>query len=132
MNNHDSKLQDTLAKYGLQDIMNYEVLWNDFVAQRNWGYKDGKAYHSDGGTFGGVDMIDSYKGKTNLSDPEFKKIYEESRRLKKQFGDTDKATMYSKDKGEIQAQYRIESGKNIIEAIKNFDGSKKSNSSINT
>ena len=123
MNNHDSKLQDVLAKYGLQDIMSYEVLWNDFIAQRNWGYKDGKAYHSDGGTFGGVDMIDSHKGKTNLSDPEFRKIYEESKRLKKQFGDTDKATMYSKEGGQIEAQYRIENGKNIVEAIKDFDGS---------
>jgi len=92
--NKTSKLQDVLTKYGLQDIMSYDVLWPDFTAPRNWGYKDGKAYHSDGGTFGGVDMIDSYKNKTNLSDPEFRKIYEESKRLKKQFGDTDKNTMY--------------------------------------
>jgi len=92
--NRTSKLQDVLTKYGLQDIMSYDVLWPDFTAPRNWGYKDGKAYHSDGGTFGGVDMIDSYKNKTNLSDPEFRKIYEESKRLKKAFGDTDKNTMY--------------------------------------
>jgi hypothetical protein len=95
--NKTSKLQDVLTKYGLQDIMSYEVLWGDFTAPRNWGYKDGKAYHSDGGTFGGVDMIDSYKNKTNLSDPEFRKIYEESKRLKKQFGDTDKNTMYMRE-----------------------------------
>ena len=123
MDNQDSKLQDVLAKYGLQDVMSYNVLWGDFIAQRNWGYKDGVAYHSDGGTFGGVDMITSFKGKTNLSDPDFRKIYEESKRLKKQFGDTDKATMYKGQGEEVQAQYRIESGKNTVEAIKDFDGS---------
>jgi len=123
MDNQDSKLQDVLAKYGLQDVMSYNVLWGDFIAQRNWGYKDGVAYHSDGGTFGGVDMITSFKGKANLSDPEFREIYQESKKLKKQFGDTDKATMYKEQGGDVQAQYRIESGKNTIEAIKDFDGS---------
>jgi hypothetical protein len=123
MDNQDSKLQDVLAKYGLQDVMSYNVLWGDFIAQRNWGYKDGVAYHSDGGTFGGVDMITSFKGKANLSDPEFREIYQESKKLKKQFGDTDKATMYKEQGGDVQAQYRIESGKNTIEAIKSFDGS---------
>jgi len=97
--NKVSKLQDVLAKYGLQDVTSYEVLWNDFTAQRNWGYKDGVAYHSDGGTFGGVNMISSYKGKTNMSDPEFREIYQESKKLKKQFGDTDKAKMYQDRKG---------------------------------
>lgn len=121
--NRVSKLQDVLYKYGFYDIMNYDVLFGDFIAQRNWGYKDGKAYHSDGGTFGGVDMITSFKGKTNLSDPEFRKIYEESKRLKKEFGDMDKATMYKEEEGEVQAQYRIESGKNVVEAIEEFNGS---------
>ena len=123
--NRVGKLQDVLYKYGFYDIMNYDVLWGDFIVQRNWGYKDGKAYHSDGGTFGGVDMITSYRGKTNMSDPEFRKIYEESKRLKKEFGDTDKATMYKEEEGKVQAQYRIESGKNVVEAIEEFNGSPK-------
>ena len=123
--NKKSELQDVLAKYGFQDILSYEVLWNDFIVGRNWGYKDGLAMHSDGGTFGGVQMLNEYRGKTNMSDPEFKKIYDESKKLKKQFGDTDKATMYKKDSEEVQAQYRIENGKNIIEAIKDFSGSPK-------
>jgi len=120
---HNDNLIKILNKFGFGDITSYNVLWNDFTAQRNWGYKDGVAYHSDGGTFGGVDMISSHKGKTNMSDPEFRKIYEESKKLKKQFGDTDKATMYSKEGGKVEAQYRIESGKNIVEAIKDFNGS---------
>jgi len=120
---HNDNLIKILNKFGFGDIMNYDVLWGDFIAQRNWGYKDGVAYHSDGGTFGGVKMITSHKGKTNLSDPEFRQIYQESKRLKKQFGDTDKSTMYKEEDGQIQAQYRIESGKNIVEAIKDFNGS---------
>lgn len=118
---HDDKLLDVLGKFGFSDIMSYDVLYGDFTAMRNWGYKNGSPIHLDGGTFGGVKMITSHKGKTNLSDPEFRKIYEESRRLKKQFGDTDKATMFKESEGEIQAQYRVESGKNIIEAIKDFN-----------
>lgn len=121
--NHKSELQDVLEKYELNDIMSYDVLWGDFTAKRNWGIKDGQPIHLDGGTFGGVKMISSYANKTNLSDPEFKKIYEESKRLKKEFGDTDKATMYKEEGGKVQAQYRIESGKNIIEAIKDFNKS---------
>ncbi|MEO7048447.1 MAG: hypothetical protein ABI091_24320, partial [Ferruginibacter sp.] len=95
--NHKDALQEVLRKYGFDDIRSYDVLWNDWKAQRNWGYKDGKALHSDAGTFGGVDMIDSHKGKTNLSDPEFRDIYNKSKALKKQFMDSDKNTMYMKD-----------------------------------
>lgn len=123
--NKTGRLQEVLEKYELSDILSYDVLWGDFTAKRNWGIKDGNPIHLDGGTFGGVKMITSYRDKTNLSDPEFKKIYDESRKLKKEFGDTDDATMYKKDDGEIQAQYRIESGKNIVEAIKKFNGSPK-------
>ena len=125
-NNFDKQNENLikiLNKFGFGDVTSYNVLWGDFKAQRNWGYKDGVAYHSDGGTFGGVDMITSFRGKTNLSDPEFREIYQESKKLKKQFGDTDKATMYKEQGGDVQAQYRIESGKNTIEAIKSFDGS---------
>ena len=128
--NKNFKLQEVLEKYELSDILSYDVLWGDFIAKRNWGIKDGSPIHLDGGTFGGVKMLTSHKGKTNLSDPEFRKIYEESKALKKQFGDTDKATMYKKAGGEVQAQYHIQSGKNIIEAIKNFNGSKKATVAI--
>ncbi len=121
----NSKLQEALEKYNLSDIMSYNVLWGDFVAKRNWGVKNGLPVHVDGGTFGGVQMLNEYEGKTNMSDPEFRSIYEQSRKLKKEFGDTDEATMYKKDSEEIQAQYRIEKGKNIIEAIKDFSGSPK-------
>jgi hypothetical protein len=92
--NNNSALQDTLRKYGFDDIRSYNVLWNDFTANRNWGYKDGKALHTDAGTFTGEAMINDYKGVKNLSDPEFRQIYNESRSLKKEYGDTDRNTMY--------------------------------------
>ena len=86
--NHRSQLQDVLMKYGLQDIINYDVLWPDFIRIANWGYKDGMPLHTDGGTFGGVDMLTSRSSKS-LTDPEFREIYEKSKKAKKEFGDTD-------------------------------------------
>jgi hypothetical protein len=94
-NFHDSDLQEVLRKYNLQDIMNYDVLWGDFTAMRNWGYKDGMPLHIDGGTFGGVDMLASRPSKS-LTDPEFKEIYDRSKKAKKEFGDTDAYVKFQK------------------------------------
>lgn len=57
--------------------------------------KDGFAIHSDAGSFGGVKMIDFFKGKKNLEDSEFREIYQKSKIAKKKFKDGDKNTMYS-------------------------------------
>jgi hypothetical protein len=35
-----SELQDVLSKMGLTDFMNYDLLWNDFKAFRNWGQRE--------------------------------------------------------------------------------------------
>ena len=35
-----SKLQDVLYEKGLEDFMNYDLLWNDFVSARNWGQRE--------------------------------------------------------------------------------------------
>ncbi len=43
------ELQEALTKLGLEDFMNYDLLWNDFKAPRNWGWKDGKAFLLDEG-----------------------------------------------------------------------------------
>ena len=91
-------LQKVLNKYGLSGIMEYPIIWNDYISKRNWGVKDNKPIHLDGGTFGGVKMIDTYSNKKDLSDPEFVKIYEESKKLKKEFGDTDENIAFSKEK----------------------------------
>lgn len=116
--NRSSQLQDVLNKYGFGDILNYDVLWGDFIAKRNWGYKDGTPYHADGGTFGGVDMLTTYRGKANLSDPEFKKIYQRSRQLKKEYGDVDAVTMYQKKGGKARGAVEIlANGRRIIHAL---------------
>lgn len=90
---NSSELWNTLSKYGLEDIFSYDVLYGDFKAMRNWGYKDGKAYHTDGGTFGGVQMLTSRPSKS-LSDAEFRDIYNKSKAAKKKFQDTDVYTKF--------------------------------------
>jgi hypothetical protein len=136
--NRNPELQEVLAKYGLEDIMGgYDVIWNDFTAKRNWGLKDGEPVHVDGGTFGGIKMLDRYRGKKNLSDPEFRQIYNQSKDLKKQFGDTDKFRQFSKSEvGETVEEtaeklrilspieenivYRIIGGSGEVKFYKNF------------
>ncbi len=117
--NHDSKLQELLEKYDMLDIMSYDVLWGDFIAKRNWGIKEGHPIHLDGGTFGGVRMLNSYRGKTNLSDPEFREIYLKSKQLKKEFGDRDANTMYqigeTPTDNNLSLENKLEYAKEIIE-----------------
>lgn len=93
--NHRGEVQDVLMKYGLQDAINYNVLWPDFTRIANWGYKDGMPLHTDGGTFGGVDMLTSRPSKS-LTDPEFREIYEKSKKAKKEFGDNDVYVKFQK------------------------------------
>ena len=39
-----------MTKLGLDDFLNYDLLWNDFKAARNWGKtKDGRIVLIDGG-----------------------------------------------------------------------------------
>lgn len=102
---HDNhKNQEVLIKYGFGDALNYDMLWADFLAKENWGYKNGRAYHIDGGTFAGrklffppgwtaIDYIN--RKKNDLTDPEFREIYNRSRQLKKAYGDKDRFTRFS-------------------------------------
>lgn len=39
-NNKTAELQDTLRELGLDKFLDYEVLWNDFIAHRNWGQRE--------------------------------------------------------------------------------------------
>lgn len=103
--NKNSKLLETLDKYGFGDITSYEVIYLDFIALRNWGYKDGKAYHLDGGTFGGVQLLDRFRGKAPLSDPEFREIYYTSRQQKKAYGESDKYTKFLKTTDKVYGFY---------------------------
>jgi hypothetical protein len=93
--NKTSELQEVLVEYEIDDIMNYDIMWNDFTAVRNWGTAaDGSPVHLDEGTFNNR-ILQDYKGKTkNLDDPEFRDAYYQSKAAKKKFSDTDKYTMY--------------------------------------
>jgi len=100
--NHIGDLQAILAEYDLTDIMNYDVIWNDFTAKRNWGLKNGEPLHLDGGTFGGIQMLDRFKGQKPLSDSEFIDIYNKSKKAKIENKDVDKFTKFmAKPSGDI-------------------------------
>jgi hypothetical protein len=38
--NKTSELQDAMNEMGLDDFLNYDLLWNDFIAGRNWGVRE--------------------------------------------------------------------------------------------
>lgn len=80
-----------LNKYGISDVvLNYPMLIGDFGNIENWGIRDGKPIHLDGGTFYGETLISDYKGKKDLDDKDFKDIYFRSEKIKSQLGvDTD-------------------------------------------
>ena len=101
--NKTSDLQNVMYKYGLDTLLSYDVLWGDITARRNWGVKGETPIHLDEGTFGGVQMIRSFKGKKPLEDAEFREIYNESRKLKKDFGDKDKFTKFSQENSQYYA-----------------------------
>jgi GNAT superfamily N-acetyltransferase len=91
---HNAELQDIMEEYEMTDIFNYDLLWNDFKAKRNWGIKDGQPLHLDGGSFGGIQMLDRFKGQKPLSDPEFRDIYNKSKKAKIENKDVDKFTKF--------------------------------------
>lgn len=91
---HNPELQEVIEEYEMSDIFNYDLLWNDFKAKRNWGLKDGQPLHLDGGSFGGIQMLDRFKGQKPLSDPEFRDIYNRSKKAKIENKDVDKFTKF--------------------------------------
>ena len=93
--NSSQKLIDTLYKYGMFYILNREVLFGDFSRKANWGIKNGKPIHLDGGTFAGTRLLSEYRGKSNLEDEDFKEVYNRSKSFKKIIGDRDRNTMFS-------------------------------------
>lgn len=91
--NRTSELQDVINKYGFSAALDYEIIYNDFAAKRNWGYINGKPVHVDGGTFGGIEAVILHRDR-KLNEADFRKIYNDSKRIKKEYGDTDKHTRY--------------------------------------
>lgn len=94
------RLAEVMEKYGYDgyNMLNYEVLWGDILAIRNWGSKNGKPILVDEGSLDGRFVKEfaekAITGFTNMQDPEFRQIYEISKQTKKQYADTDVRTMY--------------------------------------
>lgn len=95
-NRRNPELQDVLEANDLGYVMNYDILYGDFSSVRNWGVKNGKPIHLDGGTFGGIQMLQQYRDVKNLNDNDFREVYYKSRQAKEEFGDTDKFTKFQK------------------------------------
>jgi len=91
------KVQNLLEKHWWEDLMSYDLwsFWFGDVRATNMGIKNGKPILLDEGTVWLKTTITTYKWVKNLSDPEFREIYQESKNLKKQYGDIDDKTMYS-------------------------------------
>ena len=95
-------LNDILYKYGFYSIRNHEVLMGDFARKTNWGIRDGKPIHIDGGTFAGMRLLTDFRGKTNLEDSDFREVYNRSRAAKKAYGDKDPNTMFQVEAQQTQ------------------------------
>ncbi len=106
--NRTSALQDVLVANDLDYVMNYDILYGDFSAARNWGVKNGKPIHLDGGTFGGVRMINQFSGVKNLEDDDFREVYYKSRQAKSEFKDKDKFTKFQKQGISVAPAYKYQ------------------------
>lgn len=86
-----------LEEYGYpgEGLRDYgDVLWGDLQRIKNWGTLNGKPMLLDEGSLNG-DLVtnDTYQGRS-MQDPDFKEMVVQSREAKKQFGDSDKNTMF--------------------------------------
>jgi hypothetical protein len=88
-------LVDIMKTYGLEDMLDYDILFGDLTNVSNWGIKNGKLVHVDAGTFGGMYMIRAYARRKDLSFEDFKQVYEKTQEAKAKFGDTDSNVNFS-------------------------------------
>ena len=91
----NSDLIEVLKSYGLQDFLNYDIIYGDLTNIANWGIKGGKPVHLDAGTFGGMYMIRAYARRKDMSFEDFKQVYEKTQEAKAKFGDTDSNINFS-------------------------------------
>jgi hypothetical protein len=115
--------------YPAEGLRNYgdEVLWGDFLVIQNWGSKNGEPILLDEGSLDAQFVAEfnesSRNGATNLTDPDFRDIYYQSRAAKKAAGDTDSKTMYS-EKEPISmvrsSTYSVQPFKNLASKVPEF------------
>jgi hypothetical protein len=84
-----SALSDAEEKFGIQglsDLGNYDLLWGDITAARNWGVgQDGRIVLADGGSIS-EDILDV----SHFAKSDWENIKREIKRIKKEHGDLDK------------------------------------------
>jgi hypothetical protein len=113
------EVQAVLAKYGFEDVYSNvdNMLMADFtMAIENWGIRDGKPIHVDGGTFAltvddvmNFDLSSSYL-EDNLRFGNFREVYERSQKAKESFEDTDRFNRF-------QAEVSLETPLDINQVI---------------
>lgn len=98
-----------LTKYGLngEEIKKFDPMIGDMKRLSSWGTKDGKPILLDEGSLNGK-LVEMYANQKNLNDPEFRSIYKESKDFKKQFGDTDKNTMFMPREDLVDREMRLD------------------------
>lgn len=85
----DPDLVEVLKSYGLEEFLNYDIIYGDITDLANWGIKNGKPVHLDAGTFGGMMIIRAYARRKDLSWKDFEEVYDKSQEAKKKFKDND-------------------------------------------
>ena len=88
-------LVDVLKNYGLQDFLNYDIIYGDLTNIENWGFKEGKPVHLDAGTFGGMFIIRRYARVKDMYFEDFKEVYEKTQEAKARFNDADEYINFS-------------------------------------
>lgn len=118
----DPDLIDVLKSYGLEGLLDYDIIYGDLLDIANWGLKDGKPMHLDAGTFGGMYLLRTYAKRKDLSFQDFKEVYEKSQEAKARFNDTDGYVNFSivagnklfntplEDASKIADEYMLEKG----------------------
>lgn len=118
----DEGLVDVLKSYGLQDFLNYDIIYGDLTDIANWGIKEGKPMHLDAGTFGGMYMLRKYAKRKDLSFSDFQEVYDKSQEARDRFNDKDGYVNFSivagnklfnsplEDAGKIAEEYMLEKG----------------------
>ena len=85
-NNKVPELQKAMEEMGLDDFLNYNLLWNDFKSVRNWGVrKDGTVVLVDEGAIS--DQITASSKVDNFTKQEWEDVKQARRSAKS--GDTD-------------------------------------------
>jgi hypothetical protein len=128
-------LVEVLKNYGLEEYLNYDIIYGDLGDIANWGIKDGKPVHLDAGTFGGMNIIRAYARVKDMYFGDFREVYEKSQEAKKRFNDSDNYVNFSivdgnklfnaplEDASKIADEYMLEKGMSIdaIEPIKELN-----------